>query len=445
MGQQTNLVTDNIYKLLRKISIPAILGLFFLTIYNLVDTYFAGKISSDALAGIALVFPLFQMISAISSGTTSGIGAILGNALGADNKKYATQVVYNGLVISIVLSLIIMIIGFVISPFVIHLLTQTKETQVNALVYIDIMFLGTLTFVLPGYLNALLVATGNSSIYRNVLLVGMIANLILDFLFILIFHWGMYGIAGSTILIQFFQMIYLFYALKKIPFLKDIKFITTKYFSYSLCLELVKNSLIPAVNMLLMAFGILIYNYYIGLTGGDEALAGFGIGYKIEQILIIPVSGIGIAALSIMAQNNGIANYQRIRETFKKSLYVSIIILLIGELILFITKYPLMHLFTNDTQAIKYGIQYILVELFIIPFYAILTIATSTLQSLKKPTMNFIITLVRQIILPVGVFTILLQFYKLSTLGVYIGVGIINVVVLTIVFIITYWMIKKRI
>ena len=215
MKQKLNLTSSPIIRLLRQIAIPSMTGSLFQTLFNLVDTFYAGKISADALAALAKAFPLYFIIISAGIGIVAGCNSLIANSLGVNNRVAASIYSYNSLVYAFFLSIFITIIGTFFSYDLLKFMGSTQESIALSKEYTDIIFLGTIIFLLLTSFNSVLYAQGDTKTYRNVLIVGVIFNIILNpiFIFGLFFipAFGVAGLAISTILIQLVACIYLYF------------------------------------------------------------------------------------------------------------------------------------------------------------------------------------------------------------------------------------------
>jgi len=179
MPQQNPLTTEPIPKLVRRIAVPACVGYFFNTMYNVVDTYFAGLISTQALASLSLSLPVYFIIIATGTGVSTGATALIANAMGAgkreEAKLYAAQAVSFGILSALALTLF----GLLVSPFLFRLLGATGEYLSMVLDYMNTLFLGTVFFMVLYMLNAVLNGQGETRPFRNFLIVGFFLNIAL--------------------------------------------------------------------------------------------------------------------------------------------------------------------------------------------------------------------------------------------------------------------------
>ncbi|MBW2300295.1 MAG: hypothetical protein JRF46_08400 [Deltaproteobacteria bacterium] len=175
--EQFQLTTQSIPKLVKQISSPASIGYFFQTMYNVVDTYFGGTISTQALASLSLSLPVFFIIIAMGTGISTGTTALIGNALGSSRGREARLFGLQGITFGLLVSIGLTFTGIYISPWLFSLLGASGEYLSMAKTYMDTIFYGTLPFLLLYMLNAILNALGETKPYRNFLIIGFLLNI----------------------------------------------------------------------------------------------------------------------------------------------------------------------------------------------------------------------------------------------------------------------------
>ena len=175
-----NLLKDNIPKLVRNLAVPAMVGTLFQTLYNVVDTFFAGKISPEALSALSKSFPIYFIIIAASIGVTVAGSSLIGNSIGEkdENKtsNYFTHIIYYGIIISIIITFL----GLTYAEKVFFLMGSTNEVVSLGLEYTNIIYTGAIIFILVVALNSLLHAEGDTKTYRNALILSFFLNIILN-------------------------------------------------------------------------------------------------------------------------------------------------------------------------------------------------------------------------------------------------------------------------
>ena len=318
MKQKLNLTSNPIGQLLRQIAIPSMTGSLFQTLFNLVDTFYAGKISSEALAALAKSFPLYFIIVSAGIGIVAGCNSLIANSLGMNNRVAASIYAYNGLVYAFLLSILITLIGTFFSYDILKFMGSTDDSIILAKEYIDIIFLGTIVFLILTSFNAVLNAQGDTKTYRNVLIVGLIFNIILNPIFIFgLFFIPAFGIAGlaiSTILIQFCACIYLYFKVNNTQ-LKIIPKISNFYIRRNFMINIFNQSIPITLALFLVATGSYILLSFINIFG-DQAVAGYGAAVRFEHLFSLPVIGLNTAVISIAGQNFGARRYDRVKEVY---------------------------------------------------------------------------------------------------------------------------------
>ena len=287
-------------------------------------------------------------------------------------------------------------------------MVTTPEVTKLGLEYTDIIFAGSILFILVVALNSLLHAEGDTKTYRNVLILSFFVNLILNpiLIFGLFFFpaYGVKGIAISTIVSQLIAFL--------IIFLKVLKNERIK--------EILKEHLIPKIyyftNIFFTAMPIVvsIFAYsitaaivlaYIGISG-EYAVAGYGVGTRIEQVVLLPILGINTAIISIISQNFGAKNFNRVKEAYFTSIKYSFFIMIISGSMLFILSDLIISIFSSDITVIDYGSRYLKICAFILPAYPIFFLSNGLFMAIKKAEYAMISNLFRNGLNPVMVFVI---------------------------------------
>lgn len=400
------LITGPINAQIRKIAIPSSVGIIFQTIYNVTDTYFGGLISSEALAALSLSFPVFFIIVSAAAGLQTGSTALLANALGAgdreETKAYAAQIFS----FAVILAVLLTIVGHLTAPFLFRVLGAEESYLEMSMAYMGPIISGIILFLLNHSFNSILIATGDTKSYRNVLIFGCGLNLILDPWFLFggfgLPAMGISGVAVATLVVQAVAVAYLYrkaLATGLIAFDSLTPFIPkAKYF-----IGIAKQSVPAALSTSTVALGIFIITYYFAIYG-QAAVAAYGIATRVEQIFLMPISGLNTACLTLVAQNNGAGRFDRVRETLFKVQLFGASMMVIGGIITFFFARPLMAAFTDDQAVIDFGVGYLKIAAFILPSYVFLYANVAALQGVKRPTFAVFIGIYRQIAAPILAF-----------------------------------------
>ncbi|WP_419770862.1 MAG: MATE family efflux transporter [Candidatus Marinarcus sp.] len=445
MRQNQQLLTEDIPSLIKKLALPASTGMFFNTMYNVIDTFYAGLISTQAIAALSLSFMLFFLIIGMGYGFSSAITSLIGNAFGRKRDHLATLYAHKGIVFVPIVGIVIAAVGFLLAPFIFTLMGATGEYLQDALDYIYTILFGVIFFMANFSLNAILVATGNTKTYRNTLIFGFFANIALNPLFIYGFLFipamGIKGIALATVFIQLLNMLYL---LKKVLDTKLIHFERLDYFlpHKKIYTNIFNQGFPPSLNMLTMAIGSILLIYFTSHYG-VKAVAGFGIGFRVEQLMLLPALGLSTAVLSLVSNNFGAKKYDRVKEILYTALRYGFAICAFGIAFLYIFGEFIIKQFDNDVEVVHFGIEYLFVEVWI--FFAFLTlfICVSTLQGIKKPTMIFYVGLYRQIIAKIIVGYLIVKYFQLDIFWLWIGILVMIYSAAIFMFFYTRYTLKK--
>jgi putative MATE family efflux protein len=231
---------------------------------------------------------------------------------------------------------------------------------------------------------------------------------------------GVSGISLATVITELITMLYLFYKLTKTPLLENYN---AFYLDISVFKQLFNQGFPPSTNMVLMATGIFIITYFAA-PFGKEAIAAFGIGMRVEQIILMPAIGLNVAVLAIVSQNNGALLYERIHETLKSALYYGGIVSVIGMLLLLGGAEFWMGLFSEDVNVIKEGAVYLRIEAFILYPFVIIFVHLAMLQGIEKPNFIFYISIFRQIVAPLVLLS-LVAYFALDLVWIWLSIAFI--------------------
>ena len=397
LSKSINLTKDPIWSLLKNVTIPASVGSLFQTFYNLVDTWFAGRISAEAISAIAKSFPIYFTIIAVGVGIGAATNACIGNLIGQKKLNRASLFIAQSVVFALVTSVIVTLFGLNASTFLLGVMGSEASSIALTREYLDIIFYGTFIVMIQISLNGALNAQGDTKSYRNVLIFSFFLNIFLNPLFI----WGYgivpaFGIGGLAIATVISQSIGTFYLAYKINSCKLKKYLTIRYFlpKLEMLKELFSQALPIMFSMLFIGVGIFNILYFIGQFG-DLATAGYGAALRVEQVFLLPVIGLNTAVLSIGGQNFGAKKFNRIRELYTKALLFGSSFMAGAGVILFFGAEFFVSQFTNNQEAIIHGTIYLKVAALIAPIYPVFFITTAVFQALKKPIYSLYLSILR--------------------------------------------------
>ena len=383
----------------RTLAIPGAIGMLFNTLYNVVDMFFAGLLSTSAQAGLALGFQAFFIAISVGVGLGAAMSALVGNALGAGDTRAARRFAAQGMIYGFIAACVLAAAGLWYGPALINLVSEPGPYRDAGLRYFHWLLLALPGFLLAFGCNGILQAHGDAVSMQRALMVAFFANIGLNPLLIygipgVIPGIGFDGLAVSTVISQTGVMVFLIRQVLRrrrmrrmrprnfIPRLPKFKEISVQV------LPTATSFFVMLLSGFVMQFALKIF--------GEHAIAGFGIAIRLEQILLLPVLGVTGALLPIASQNFGARDYERVREALFYCWKVGFIMTAIAAPILWIFGRLMMGFFTDDPEVIRVGLSYLRVDSLILPIYMMLFSINSLLQALKRPIWTVWISLYRQ-------------------------------------------------
>ena len=410
----------------RRLAIPAALGMLFATLYNVVDVYYAGRLSTDAQAGLAIGYQAFFVLMALGFGLSSALSALVSNAKGSGKTSQVRRYISQGLTFAIILTLLSMILGWFIGPKLIGLVSEPGSYRNAGLGYF-----GWLIFALPGFLiayggNGILQAHGDTLSMQRALMLAFFANVLLNplFMFGIPNYWsGMSfnGIAAATILSQTCVMVFIVFRIFQLEAMQTFKLI--EFLPSIDIFKQIFSQLLPASSALMVMFISGFVVQFALKEFGGHAVAAYGVALRIEQILLLPVLGMTGALLPIAGQNFGAKEYDRVRSALKYCWKAGFIMSLIAVPSLLFGANFAMSLFTSDPDVISAGSSYLRVDAFLFPIYMMLFSINSILQAFKKAIWTLYISIYRQGFGVAFFVWVFISLFNFDVQGVWLGIA----------------------
>lgn len=415
-------------KTLLTLAVPSMIGMVASALYNLVDTIFVGMLNdTNSMAAVSVSFPFFVILMAL--GLLIGVGAAscVGRLLGAQKYDEANRAGGISILLSILFSAGIMIIGFIFMDGIMKMMGASNEVLPYAKSYSNWLLIGALFTISNLVLNNLLRTEGASKMSMNTIIIGAIANIILD----PIFMWGLdLGLAGAAIATAISQAIstvlmITFYARKKSQIKLNFTTILKKTPNDKQIIKQIFAVGIPIfISQFLAAVAFTILNSAASIFGA-AALAAMGIVNKIFTIITQMVGGFNNTFLPFASFNVGAKRYDRVKESVYFSLLVTCAYSILISVIVFIIPEAFIKLFSADPEVIKLGANAIKMQTYLLVFYSFILIMTSTFQAMKEIKKAGVLSFARQGVLLIPLTFMLPRIFTnsvpaiLETLGSY--------------------------
>ena len=390
-----------IKKLVISMSLPIIISMVIQALYNIVDSIFVAKISSDALTAVSLCYPVQTIIVAIACGTAVGFNTLLARYLGEKKFDYANNTMMHGILLGFLNGLVFLVLGFLFSNTFLSWFTRDVQILGLANTYIRICTMFSFSVFVQIIFERIMQATGNA-IYNMVMQgAGAIINIILDP--ILIFGWfglprmGVTGAAIATVIGQFCGMMIGYWITKKKIDTLQIK-MSNFSFSTDILARIYKVG-VPAILMQSVLSFMTVFMNMILAPISAMAISAFSVYYKLQNFLNMAVLGITNALIPIVAYNNGAKRKDRARDAIQFSLLLSIGIMFVGTIIFQLFPKQLLSMFSANDEMYAFGIPALKIISLSFVFAGISMVLCAAFQALNKANTSLVITLARQLVI----------------------------------------------
>jgi len=403
-------------KLLVNMSLPLMLSLIIQSLYNIVDSIFVSRLSEDALTATSLAYPVQFLMIAISVGTAVGLNALMSRKVGQNDSHGAGTIATTGLILCLLTALVFSLTGIFFSDTLARSFTADPEIASLTSRYMSICVSLCYGIFLETLAQRMLTAVGLTTLSMVSLIVGAVTNIILDPIMIFgYFGFPALGIAGAAIATVIGQWAGAATALylnrKKNP---SIHFIREGYqFRMEDVLKIYKIGLPTMIMQAVGSVMITLINKVL-MPVSSSAVAFFGAYYKLQGFVMMPMNGLGQAAIPIAAFNLGAGNTKRIRELWKLLVPGALAFAVTGTLIFVLMPGTLLSLFAAGEEMLSIGVPALRIIGVTFPLAAYVIVAGYFCSGLGNGVVNMTGGALRQLIVLVPCFILLLKTMGLS-------------------------------
>lgn len=391
------LINGNMFTLLLKLSIPGIIGMLVIGLYNLCDAIFVGKLVGEtALAAVSISSPFTFINNCIAVLIGVGSSSILSRAIGSKDDKIINEILGNLILSVLVLSLAVTILGCLFLENLLRFSGATGEILKSGINYLRIVYIGSFFVNFSQSANMLIRGEGKMKEAMSIMAVGAILNIILDPIFIRTLNFGVEGAAIATIIAQIIQALVTFIYFKRN---KSILSVNKLKFAFDLMPEILSVGGSAAMMQLMYLVQQTALYKLTSIYGGDEQLVLMGVALRILMFTFIPIWGIGQGLQPIVGMNFGAKKYDRVKDAVKIFSIASTIF--IGILWGFYMLRPRVVLswFINDKTIIENGYEFFRLMFLTFPVSGLIVMSMTFFQSIGKGGKSALITILKQVIL----------------------------------------------
>lgn len=435
MDRSVKLRNGNVGKLLLEFSIPSIVGMLVNSLYIVIDRIFIGRVvGAMAISGVSLTFPISILIMAFGMLVGIGAAARISIKLGENNKDEAEHILGNAFVLLIIVSIIVTILGLIFVNPMLRAFGASDNTIVYAKQFITILISVSIFQTVGFGLNNVIRSEGDPKTAMNTMLIGGICNIILDFLFIYIMHFGIRGAAVATSISQGINMIWvLYYFLKGNSILKIKK--QYLHLDKNIVISIFSIGMSPFAMQIAASLVNVILNMSLEIYGGDLAVGAMGIINGISTIVVMPIFGINQGSQPVIGFNYGAKLYRRVKKALLLAITAGTCISAAGGISVQIFPTTLVSMFNkSDMNLTNITVNGIKIFMFMFPIVGFQIVSSNFFQAIGKAKISMFLALLRQVIVLIPMLLILPRIFKLN--GVWMAAPVSDAVssILTALF-----------
>lgn len=355
-SRDVDMTVGKVFPLLLSFALPLLLGSLFQQLYNTVDTWvvgnYVGKISFSAVGTLG---PVVNTLVGFFVGFSSGATVVISKYFGAKDEAGVKSATHTYVAVTLLLCIVFTVLGLVTVPLMLRILKSPAEVAAEQKVYLIIYYAGITGLLIYNMGSAILRAVGNSTQPFIFLTICVVANIFLDLLFVIVFHWGTAGVAYATIISQFVSSIMVVFVLLRTKSVVRVKIKDIKI-DKSMLKDIFLIGFPSALQMSITAFSNVFVQSYINFFGTD-VMGGWTAYSKLDQLFFLPMQSIGLATTTFVGQNLGCEDVKRSRQGVRYALIMALVsTAVLVSMVVFAADW-LVGLFidSGEVNVIKYG------------------------------------------------------------------------------------------
>ena len=439
MNVRDKLLKENPWKLMLNLSIPAILGQFIVGLYAFVDSIYVGQmVGTDAMSAVSAASPFILINNAVAVLLGIGSGSVLSRAIGDKDEKTIKKIMGNFTFLVILLSSFIMIVGIILSPWLISLSGAKGNIQNMGVSYLRIIYIGSIFVNFMQGANMIIRAEGRMKTAMGIMGAGALLNIILDPIFILLFpSKGSQAVALATIISHLIQaLVTLIYFLKISP--------VVKFNGLKIARDINKEIFSVGISAMLMQIMMLIQMTIVYNTavryGGKSQIALMGAAQRVLQLAFVPIWGMSQGMQPAIGTNFGAKEYLRVKKLTNVFIIGSTVLAGIFFIIIEIFSKQILSTFITNYKIVNEGLVNFRLMYLMFLTYGFLIMIVTYFQAIGKSKQAGFLVMLRQFLLVIPLVLIIPILLNKNVLGVWLALPIND----TIIFIFAIFMLMKE-
>ena len=384
-----DLTQGSVWKKIFRFALPMLIGNLFQQLYNLTDSVIVGKyIGKEALAAVGVSFPIIFLLISLIIGVAMGATIMISQYYGAHQYK-KIRLTNSTLMIFLLLSaVVISIVGIFFTEHIFILINLPQELMPQAVKYLQVYLLGMIFFFGYNGVSAVLRGLGDSKTPLLFLIISTILNIILDLLFVVVWHFGVEGTAWATIISQGTALVIAILYLRKKGEIIEFSFRRFK-FDTAIFKQILKIGIPSGLQATLVSLGMMAI---LGIVNsfGTDVVAAYSAAFRIDALATLPAMNFAAALSTFVGQNMGAGMMDRIKKGYRATLIMSSLFSVMITIVIYFWGDALMSIFTSDKNVIRIGVEYLVI---VSSFYIVFSAMFST-SAIMKGAGDTMVTLI---------------------------------------------------
>jgi len=422
---------DNPRKAVWKLSLPVMMGMAVYTFYNLTDMFFVGQLGGDALAALTFNMPVVFLAIGIIFGLGTGATSAIARHLGAGNKQAAEDAARQTLVIGLGFAVVLTVVALTLKREIMRWLGASIEISELAIQYFEIAVPGFLFVVLNVCFRSIMTGEGNTRTPVTFQAVGTLLNVVLDPVLIFSAGLGIAGAAWATVISQITVLVifcvYIFVRKGSYLNLGSGKFTITR----STSKNILRVGMPSSAAMMMMSLGSMFFNRIVSMFGSD-AVAGFGIGGRIDSIYFMPTFALATSQVTLAGMFLGAKRVDLVREILRYTILRAQLIAIVCGVCFYLFAPELCSIFSEDERIQQVSTSYVRTIVFAFPFVTVGIISSRVFLGLGSGIPGMLLTAMRVVLISVPSAYVMTRFMGMELQAVWwamVSAGVVTSVV----------------
>lgn len=380
-----------IWKQILRLFFPILIGSFFQQLYNMVDTLVVGRyVGTHALAAVGTTGNIINLLVGFFMGVASGATVIISQYYGARREEQVSQAVHTAMAFSLMGGAVLMILGFLTAKAALRAMQVPEEILSDATLYMRVYYVGIIGNIIYNIGTGILRSIGDSKRPLYILIACCFVNIVLDLVFVLVFHWAVFGVALATILSQLISAILILIVLMKA---KDCyRLVLKKIRIYGTLLkEIIRIGVPNGMESVMYSISNVVIQSTIN-TFGTTAIAAWSAIARIDSVMWMVMNAFGISVATFVGQNFGAGQYDRVKRGTRTGLFMNMGAIVVISLVIYFFCGTFLRFFTADDDVVRLGVNFLRIFAPSYITYVFISLYSATIRGCGESLQPMLIT-----------------------------------------------------